>query len=96
MALSDKLPDRTILFIGVFGSLAVTALFLAVELCYFSIRTELDDAAMNRGAQYSEVQDLKAEQSAELSQYSVVDEKTKIVTLPIERAMEVVVADYAK
>ncbi len=92
MQLDDTgdIRPATLAVVGVVGALVTAVIIVGLQVWYLGmVELELRERDLARPPQ--EIIDLTAEQQAHLSEYRWVDEEERIVRLPIERAMALVV-----
>lgn len=89
MAQEDYVDTKTLgLVLGV-GAILTLVTVVGVQALYFAgERHEYERKEVRR--RYYELTDVTAEQRAALEEYEVVDPERGIVSIPIERAMELV------
>ena len=94
MAQYDDLNVKKIAIVGVIsiGVTVVTA--LAVQVLFYAL-ADVTDSAKVASAKYTRQNEVLAAQTAEISHYGVNPDNAK-VTIPIETAMKMIVAESAK
>ncbi|MEO1614850.1 MAG: hypothetical protein AAFV88_03315 [Planctomycetota bacterium] len=94
MAKYDDLDTRQIFIIGI-GSVVVTVVtILAVQYVYYLLVDGYQDQ-LQAESRYTRQNRILAEQSADIQQYGA-DPLTANVTIPIEKAMDLVIEEQAK
>jgi hypothetical protein len=80
-----------IIFVALLGAILTTSVVLGMQVLYYRY-----EAGVETSPKFSEpevkLQKLQAEQRAQLTEYRLLDAKKGIVAIPIDRAMELVVA----
>jgi len=96
MAYREDINTGAIAYIGLVSTLAVLVIVLFLRVMYYSHKQELV-ARYSSGSQPSllaiERSNVLADQQAKLTVPRLVDKERGIVTIPIDRAMELVVAE---
>jgi hypothetical protein len=89
---ADRLNIIPITVIGMAGALIVYASFVALQAFY---NDEAEKIAMQRNAEGKsyELREFQARQRGEMTDYRMLEKRNRIVALPIERAMKLVVED---
>jgi len=94
MAAYDDLNIKRIFLVGVI-SVAVTAVTgLAVQVLYYSL-VQWQDSETSAASDYRRQNRILDEQKQQISTYGV-DEATGNITIPIDRAMELLVSENAE
>jgi hypothetical protein len=92
---SDDLNTSKIAAVGFISVIIVFALIILVQVLFYW--TEANQRIVKDIDQpYLEYANLTADQQAKLAKYQWLDEKEKIVAIPIRRAMELVVDELSK
>jgi len=89
---TSKLNAAAIFTVAAAGALFVYVAVVALQAYYQSTVTAEEERKAAQGLD-TEVRSLRAAQLAKLSEYKWVDQQKGTVTLPIERAMELVTRD---
>jgi hypothetical protein len=80
-----------IIFVALLGAILTTTVVLGMQVLYYHY-----EAGVETSRKFSEpevkLRKLQAEQRAQLTEYRLLDAKKGIVAIPIDRAMELVVA----
>lgn len=90
----DEVPTSTVALVGAVGVLALLVILLALDLVYRRVAA-WQEAVKNIVKPRPSVAAALAEEEALLHEYRLVDAKNGVVRIPIERAMELVVAELA-
>ncbi|TWT80972.1 hypothetical protein CA13_24190 [Planctomycetes bacterium CA13] len=90
MAHYDDLNTKRIFTVGAISVLVTVMTALAVQVLYFAMAQS--QAATRAEGHYSRQNEFLESQSAQISAYGV-DETTGNITIPIEKAIELTVAD---
>lgn len=94
MAYKEDLDIGKITLIGLVSVLLLVAIVLFLQVLYYGFKQ--DQLASPRYTQVpAEMAKYVADQQGRLASYEVVDRERSVVTMPIERAMQLVVADLA-
>jgi hypothetical protein len=92
---TDDPKSSMTLIVGVIGALIVFLICVLLQTLYVSTsQAELQRKVYS--AQPEELRLLRVEQTEQLSGYRWVDERSGVAAVPIERAIELVVDDYAE
>ncbi|MGD0519443.1 MAG: hypothetical protein ABSA26_18045 [Thermoguttaceae bacterium] len=86
----DDLNTPKIAVVGFIGSIVVFALFILMQVMFYWAEAR-QHVVKDIDQPYMEYANLTADQQARLAKYQWMDEKQKIVAIPIKRAMELVV-----
>ena len=90
----DDVNTPVIAAVGLLAVLGLVALVLFLQVVYYRAEAQQEyDKVIQQPA--VELIDLKTEQQGKLASYAWVDAKKKIVAIPIDRAMDLVLADLA-
>jgi len=89
-------PKTTFLFLFVIGSVVVLAgMVIAVDqFFHLAVREEISRKVLQHES--TALRLLRSEEQARLTHYQWVDQKAGLVRLPVERAMALVLQDWAK
>lgn len=90
----DEVPTSTVALVWVVGVLALLAILLGLDVVYRQVAT-WQEAVKNTVEPWPAVAAALAEEEALLHEYRLVDAKNGVVRIPIERAMELVVAEMS-
>lgn len=88
----DDVPTSTVALVGAIGVLTLLAILLGLDVLYRRVAA-WQDAVKNLVEPRPSVAAALAEEEALLHEYRLVDAKNGVVRIPIERAMELVVAE---
>lgn len=92
----DKdIQSTSIIMIGTLASILVFVIVVAVEAFYYQAQ-RLEDERKMINAGWPVREELVKSQKQQLSQYQVIDPEKKVVAIPIDQAMTLVVKDYGK
>lgn len=91
---SDDLNTSSIALVGVVGAIVVFAIIVALQVWFYNLY-EVETFRKDISQSPEEIGQLLAQQQAQLHSYRWVDAKRKIASIPIDRAMELVVRDLA-
>jgi hypothetical protein len=91
MASQNDVNTPLLALIGFLGSILVFAIIVLLTVVYYEAE-EREEYVKNISQPYAEVDNLLASQQARLVEYRWVDEKNQVVAIPIQRAMQLVVA----
>lgn len=94
MAQYDDLNVKKIAIVGVISVVVTAVTALAVQVMFYAM-AESTDAAKTASSKYTRQNEVLAAQSAEVSKYGVNPDNGK-VTIPVETAMKMMVADASK
>ncbi len=78
--------------IGFLGAILVFAIIVLLTVIYYAAE-EREDYVKNINQPYTDLDNLLASQRAKLVEYRWVDQNKELVAIPIERAMQLVVAE---
>lgn len=92
MASQNDVNTPLLALIGFLGAIVVFAIIVLLTVIYYAAE-EREEYVKNISQPYTEVDHLLAAQQAKLVEYRWVDEKNQLVAIPIERAMQLVVAE---
>ena len=94
MASHEDVNTPLLALIGLLGSILVFAVIVLLTILYCAAgRTPR--VRQNVGQPYAELDNLLASQRAKLVEYRWLDQKSKSVAIPIDRAMQLVVAGFS-
>lgn len=93
MAAYDDLNVKRIFIVGVVSVVVTAVTALAVQVLYYSL-VQWQDAETSAASDYRRQNRILEEQKQEISTYGV-DEATGNIIIPIDRAMELFVAEQA-
>jgi hypothetical protein len=91
---SDDLNTPKIAVVGFIGAIVVFALIILMQVMFYWAESQ-QHLVKDIDQPYLEVANLTADQQAKLAKYQWIDEKKKIVAIPIKRAMELVVDELS-
>ena len=91
MAAYDDLNVNRIFTVGIISIVVTAVTALAVQVMYYSL-AQWQDEATSAQSDYRRQNQILKEQAGEISGYGV-DEETGNITIPIEKAIELVVGD---
>lgn len=91
----DDLNTSKIAVVGFIATIIVFALIILTQVLYYWTEASLR-TSKNINQPYLEIANLTADQQAKLAKYQWLDEKEKIVGIPIKRAMDLVVEELSK
>ena len=94
MAAYDDLNVKRIFTVGVISVVLTAVTGLAVQVLYFWL-VQWQDAETKAASNYQRQNRILEEQKQQISTYGV-DEESGNITIPIKKAMELVVAERAK
>jgi hypothetical protein len=94
MAQYDDLNVSRITVVGVISVVVTAVTALAVQVLFYAL-AESQDAIKSAASDYRRENGVLSEQAQEISAYGV-DSQTARITIPIEKAMEVVIAESQK
>lgn len=89
----DEVPASPIFVVGIVSSLLVFASVVGLAALFISVQKA--DAESKREPSRSRIVE-ESQQHANLAEYRILDPEKKIVRIPIERAMDLVVEDLRK
>lgn len=90
----DDTNTPTIALLGFLGAISVFAIIVLLEVVYYHVAAQ-QEYQKDISQPYVELSNVLQEQQARLETYRWVDEKKKIVAIPIQRAMDLVVGDLS-
>jgi hypothetical protein len=88
----DDLNTPKIAVVGFIGVIVVFALIILMQVMFYWAEAR-QHVVKDIDQPYMEYANLTADQQARLAKYQWMDEKQKIVAIPIKRSMELVVDD---
>jgi hypothetical protein len=91
----DDLNTPKIAVVGFIGVIVVFAIIILMQVMFYWAQSQ-QHLVKDIDQPYLEVANLTADQQAKLAKYQWIDEKQKIVAIPIKRAMELVVDKLSK
>ena len=91
---SDDLNTPKIAVVGFIGAIVVFALIILMQVMFYWAESQ-QHLVKDIDQPYLEFANLTADQQAKLAKYQWIDEKKKIVAIPIKRAMELVVDELS-
>jgi hypothetical protein len=94
MAQRDEINTPLIVLVGFLATVLTFAIVVLLMVVYYHA-AESQEYAKVISQPWVEVGDLVAKQQAKLGEYRWVDQKQKIVAIPIDRAMQLVVNDLS-
>jgi hypothetical protein len=88
-------PRTTLLFLAVLvAAFALTGLVLGVYQYFeISVREEIENKQLK--PESAQLRQLRADEEARLTRYQWVDQKKAVVRIPLDRARELVLAEWA-
>lgn len=89
---SDGLNTPVIAVVGFVSAIVTFALIIAVQVLYYQVSAGETDRKVI-GVRAEEADDMLAQQDAKLARYGWVDRAKGSVTVPVERAMDLVVRE---
>ena len=89
---SDGLNTPVIAVVGFVSAVLTFALIIAVQVLYYHVSTAETDRKVI-AVRAEEADDMLAQQDARLARYGWVDRAKGRITVPVERAMELVVRE---
>ena len=95
MTTRNDVNTPMIAIIGFLSALLLFAAVILLQVMFYRIQAR-DRYHKDFGQPMRELTDLRHQQQARLSEYRWIDEKQKIAAIPIDRAMDLVVAELAK
>jgi len=95
MGTSDDINTPVIALVGVVGALVVLVLIVGLMVWFYNLQ-EIETYKKDISQSPEEIGSLIAKQQAQLHSYRWVDAKKKTVSIPIDRAMELVVGELAR
>ena len=91
MADYDDLNTKRIFMVGILSIVVTAVTALAVQVVYYAL-VSWHDAELSERSSYGRHNAVLSEQSAEISKYGV-NPDTGAVTIPVEKAMQLIAAD---
>lgn len=87
-------PPNGVIGLAVFGTLVVLGIIVVGVNQLFGevLSAEISDKVLSRTN--SELRELRADEDAKLGRYQWVSEKDKVVRIPLDRAIDLTLADY--
>ncbi len=92
---SDDLNTPKIAVVGFISAIIVFALIILLQVMFYWAEAQ-QRQVKDIDQPYLDYANLTADQQAKLAKYQWIDQKEKIVAIPIRRAMEIVVDDLSK
>ena len=92
---SDDLNTPKIAVVGFISVIIVFALIILMQVMFYWAQSQ-QHMVKDIDQPYLEIANLTADQQAKLAKYQWIDEKKKIVAIPIKRAMEIVVDELSQ
>jgi len=92
---ADDLNTPKIAVVGFISAIIVFAIIILMQVMFYWAEAQ-QRLVKDIDQPYLEIANLTADQQAKLVKYQWIDEKEKIVAIPIKRAMELVVAELAE
>jgi hypothetical protein len=92
---SDDLNTPKIAVVGFIGAIVVFAIIILMQVMFYWAQSQ-QHLVKDIDQPYLEIANLTADQQAKLAKYQLIDEKKKIVAIPIKRAMEIVVDELSQ
>jgi len=93
--IGEDLNTPKIAVVGFIGAIVVFALIILMQVMFYWAEAQ-QRLVKDIDQPYLEYANLTADQQAKLAKYQWLDQKEKIVGIPIKRAMELVVDDLSK
>ncbi|MHC4399426.1 MAG: hypothetical protein ACYTG0_07090 [Planctomycetota bacterium] len=90
----DDVRTSTVAIIGLLGAILTFAVILLLMVVYYHAEVD-QDYRKNVSQPDFEVENVLADQQAKLVEYRWVDQEKKIVAIPIDRAMGIVVRELS-
>ncbi len=90
----DDVQTSTVALIGLLGTLGLFVIVLLLVVVYYQVQAR-EQYVKNVAVPFVELETIVAEQQAQLVEYRWIDREKHLVTIPIARAMELVVAELA-
>lgn len=90
----DDVQTSTIALIGLLGTLGLLVIVLLLVVVYYQAQSR-QQYQKDVAVPYLELEDLVADQQAQLVEYRWIDQENQVVAVPIGRAMELVVAELS-
>ncbi len=94
MAVQDDLNTPVIAVVGLLGAILMVVIIVLLMVVYYHVASQ-EEYAKNTSQTPIQLTDLVAGQQAELAEYRWVDQRQGTVAIPIGRAMDLVVGEYA-
>ena len=95
MSTSDDINTPVVALVGVVGALVVLVIIVGLMVWFYNLQ-EIETYKKDISQSPEEISSLVAKQQAQLHSYRWVDAKKKTVSIPIDRAMELVVGELAR
>ncbi|NLX94968.1 MAG: hypothetical protein GXY83_02205 [Rhodopirellula sp.] len=95
MAPHEDVNTPLLALIGLLGSILVFAVIVLLTILYYGAEAR-QEYVKNVSQPYAELDNLLASQRAKLVEYRWLDQKSKSVAIPIDRAMQLVVAELSQ
>ena len=95
MATRDDVNTPAIAMVGLISALLFFASIILLEVMFYRMEAQ-QRYEKDVSQPFTELTNLVERQQAKLADYRWVDEKKGVVAIPIDRAMELVVADLSK
>ena len=92
---ADDLNTPKIAVVGFIAAIVVFAIIILMQVLFYWAEAQ-QHVVKDIDQPFLEYADLTADQQAKLAKYQWIDEKQKIVAIPIKRAMEIVVAELSQ
>ncbi|MBN2475743.1 MAG: hypothetical protein JXB62_14120 [Pirellulales bacterium] len=86
---------QNVVFAGLLSAILTVAAIIGLEVVYRHYEAGLE-AAKSLDGRPAELEALLARQESQLADYRPVDDEKGIVSIPIQRAMELVVAQWSR
>ena len=94
MATRDDVNTPAIALVGLISALLLFAIIILLQVVFYRLEAQ-QRYEKDVSQPPAELSNLVHNQQARLAEYRWVDEKKKIVAIPIQRAMELVLADLS-
>ncbi len=91
---ADDLNTPKIAVVGFISAIVVFAVIILMQVMFYWAQSQ-QHLVKDIDQPYLEFANLTADQEAKLAKYQWIDEKQKIVAIPIKRAMQIVVDDLS-
>lgn len=85
-------PAATTILVGIIGGILLLAVVLVAQVLFYNVQRSEDEVKLY-AVRPQELADLQAKQLAEISSYRYVDRAQGVVAVPIDRAIELYVAE---
>jgi hypothetical protein len=95
MATRDDVNTPAIAMVGLISALLFFASIILLQVMFYRLETQ-QRYEKDVSQPFAELTTLVQRQQAKLAEYRWVDEKKGVVAIPIDRAMELVVANLSK